>query len=68
MTKQMKNYESEFTIFMRGIHKERPSLAGEQLAGRARLWDRAPVLLSDQEKRLESIINQQAYPYQTTSE
>lgn len=68
MTKHLKNYESEFTIFMRGLHESSSGLTAEQAVGRALLWDLSPVLLSDQARRVESIVRQQAYPYQTKTD
>jgi hypothetical protein len=68
MSNQFKNYESEFTIFMRELHVRHPDMEAAQAAGRALLWDRMPVLLSDQQRRLDSIIKQQAYPYQVKAE
>ncbi|WP_353174670.1 DUF3460 family protein [Paracandidimonas soli] len=36
-----KNYESEVTQFLKQLKEKDPTLDSRQLAGRARLWDKA---------------------------
>ena len=35
-----KNYESEFTLFLKGYKKDNPDVEKRQREGRARLWDK----------------------------
>lgn len=37
----MARYESDITVFLKQLKKEQPELNEAQLAGRARLWDKA---------------------------
>lgn len=37
----MARYESDTTLFLKQLKKEQPELNDAQLAGRARLWDKA---------------------------
>jgi hypothetical protein len=64
LTKQHQMYESDHTLFIKALKEKNPAIEAGQLAGRALLWDRPPVSLSEQERQLESAIKQQAYVYQ----
>ena len=59
-----KPYQSDVTQFINELKAKKPTLEAEQRAGRALLWDKAPVSLSEQERQLESAVKQQAYVYQ----
>lgn len=65
MCKQFKNYESEFTLFLKELHAKNPGLATQQQAGFDRVRDRPPLSLDDQRRVLDSTVKQQAYVYQT---
>lgn len=58
-------YESEHTKFIAELKKQNPGMDAGQVAGRALLWDKAPVSLDEQARVEESRLRQQAYPYQT---
>ena len=58
-----KNYESEFTRFMRELKQQRPQLEAEQRKSRAIWWDQQQDL-ETQERAEESRVKQQAYVYQ----
>jgi Protein of unknown function (DUF3460) len=58
-------YESEATLFIQDLKKQNPALEASQLAGRALLWDKAPISLDERERGLSVAVAQQAYPYQT---
>lgn len=45
----MARYESEITLFLQEMKKEKPSLEQSQLDGRARLWDKAQDLRQQRE-------------------
>jgi hypothetical protein len=60
-----RNYESEHTKFMRGLHEKNPRLADEQKKGRAIWWDKEPADLADRERMDEGRVPQPAYVYQT---
>ncbi len=64
LTKQFQLYESEHTLFIKELKAKRPQLEEQQRAGRALLWDKAPIGLSDQERNRESAVKQQPYVYQ----
>ncbi|MBJ7313867.1 MULTISPECIES: DUF3460 family protein [Rugamonas] len=64
LTKQHQMYESEHTLFIKELKAKNPGMEEGQRAGRALLWDKAPVSLSEQERQLESAVKQQAYVYQ----
>jgi hypothetical protein len=64
LTKQHQMYESDHTLFIKELKKQNPGMEKGQQDGRALLWDRPPVSLSEQERQLESAIKQQAYVYQ----
>ena len=63
-TKQHQGYESDHTLFIKELKKQNPGMEQGQIDGRALLWDRPPVSLSEQERQLESAVKQQAYVYQ----
>ncbi|WP_296000013.1 DUF3460 family protein [Rugamonas sp.] len=64
LTKQHQNYESDHTLFIKALKEKNPGMEERQLEGRALLWDKAPISLSEQERQLESAVKQQAYVYQ----
>ncbi|WP_229483293.1 DUF3460 family protein [Massilia horti] len=57
-------YESEHTKFIKELKAKTPGMEERQQAGRALLWDKAPVTLDEQRRIAESRIRQQAYVYQ----
>jgi hypothetical protein len=59
-----KPYKSEVSIFIDELKANKPSLEGEQRAGRALLWDKT---LDRQAQRAwrEASVPQQPYVYQT---
>lgn len=58
-------YESEHTKFIKELKNKTPGMEERQQAGRALLWDKAPLSLDEQRRIDESRIRQQAYVYQT---
>ncbi|NHZ62698.1 DUF3460 family protein [Massilia genomosp. 1] len=64
LTKQFQLYESDHTKFIRELKAKHPEMEAGQIAGRALLWDKAPITLADQDKTKESRVQQQAYVYQ----
>lgn len=58
-------YESEHTKFIKQLKEKTPGMEERQQAGRALLWDKAPLSLDEQRRVNESRIRQQAYVYQT---
>jgi hypothetical protein len=62
-----KPYKSDVTQFIEQLKKDRPTLEAEQLAGRARLWDR-PVDREAAAEYAESRVRQSAYVYQTKND
>ncbi|HAT29868.1 MAG TPA: DUF3460 domain-containing protein [Janthinobacterium sp.] len=64
LTKQFQLYESEHTLFIKALKEKNPGMEEGQREGRALLWDRPPVSLSEQDRQMESAIKQQAYVYQ----
>jgi hypothetical protein len=65
LSKQFQLYESEHTLFIKALKEKNPAIEEGQRAGRALLWDRPPVALSEQERQMASAVKQQAYVYQT---
>ncbi len=63
-SKQHSLYESEHTLFIKELKARNPQIEEGQRIGRALLWDKAPVSLTEQDKTAESRVNQQAYVYQ----
>ena len=58
-----KNYESEFTVFVRELKQQRPQLEAEQRKSRSIWWDHKPDQ-ETQKREKESRVKQQAYVYQ----
>ena len=56
-------YESEFTLFLQELKQRDPSLQEKQNAGRALLWDKAPIDLDEQRRLDASKLKPQAYTY-----
>jgi hypothetical protein len=63
--KQHSMYESEHTKFIKELKEKTPGMDERQQAGRALLWDKAPISLEEQRRLAESRIRQQAYVYQS---
>jgi hypothetical protein len=63
-SKQHSMYESDHTKFIAELKAKNPGIEEGQREGRALLWDKAPTLLSDQDRTAESRVKQQAYVYQ----
>jgi hypothetical protein len=59
------NYESDHTKFIKELKQKLPGMEERQQAGRALLWDKAPLSLDEQRRIAESRLRQQAYPYQS---
>ncbi len=64
-TKQYQGYESDITKFIKELKQKDPELEQKQRAGRALLWDKAPIDLEERRRAQESRIKQQPYVYQT---
>ncbi|MES2538483.1 MAG: DUF3460 family protein [Pseudomonadota bacterium] len=64
LTKQFQRYESEITQFITELRQKNPNLEAEQKAGRALLWDKAPMDNDSRDRATESRVKQQAYVYQ----
>jgi hypothetical protein len=64
LSKQFQLYESDHTKFIKELKAKNPGIEEGQRAGRALLWDKAPITLSEQERGNESRVKQQAYVYQ----
>ena len=64
LSKQFDRYQSEITQFINELKVKNPALEESQRAGRALLWDKAPINLEQQELNRESSVKQQAYVYQ----
>ena len=58
-------YESEHTKFIKELKAKTPGMEERQQAGRALLWDKAPLSLDEQRRVAESRLRQNAYPYQS---
>lgn len=63
-SKQHYNYQSEITKFINELKEKNPNLEASQRAGRALLWDKAPLDLEQMERNNASRVKQQAYVYQ----
>ena len=50
LTKQFQLYESDHTLFIKALKEKNPALDERQREGRALLWDKAPLLLSEQQR------------------
>ena len=64
LSKQHDRYESDHTLFIKTLKANNPAIEEGQRAGRALLWDKAPVSLTERERGAESRVKQQAYVYQ----
>jgi hypothetical protein len=64
LSKQLAMYESDHTKFIAELKAKNPGIEEGQREGRALLWDKAPISLSDQDRRAQSRVRQQAYVYQ----
>lgn len=62
--KVSKKYESEATQFIAELKQKNPQLEEQQRAGRALLWDKAPIDLDKVARDQESRVKQQSYVYQ----
>lgn len=63
-SKQISGYQSETTKFINELKQKNPQLEAQQLAGRALLWDKAPIDLDSQQRAQDSRVAQQPYVYQ----
>ena len=63
-SKQHSMYESDHTKFIAELKAKNPGIEEGQRAGRALLWDKAPITLTEQDRTTESRVKQQAYVYQ----
>jgi len=59
----MARYQSEFTQFLNELKTEKPQLEADQQAGRALLWDQAPLSVEDQHRAKAAKLKQRAYVY-----
>lgn len=64
LSKQFQLYESDHTQFIKALKEKNSGIEQGQREGRALLWDKPPVSLSEQQRQMESAIKQQAYVYQ----
>jgi len=64
-SKQQTRYVSDFTKFLDELKQKDPTLEEKQRAGRALLWDKAPIDLDSRKRAEESRVKQQPYVYQT---
>jgi hypothetical protein len=64
LSNQFSLYESDHTKFIKELKAANPAIETGQREGRALLWDKAPISLSEQERRAASRVRQQAYVYQ----
>ncbi len=62
-SKQIPEYESEITGFIKQLKAANPQLEQQQRAGRARLWDTAPIDLDERSRAAESRVMQKPYVY-----
>ena len=63
--KQHSGYVSDFTRFVDELKQKNPQLEAQQLAGRARLWDKEKIDLDEMRRTKDSRVQQQAYVYQS---
>lgn len=63
-SKLFKQYESDATKFISELKEKNPKLEEQQRAGRALLWDKAPIDLDKTSRDKESRVQQQPYVYQ----
>jgi len=62
--KVVAKYESEATKFIAELKEKNPQLEEQQRAGRALLWDKAPMDLDKSAREQASRVEQQPYVYQ----
>lgn len=60
----MAHYLSEITEFLQQYKQAHPETEQEQRAGRALLWDKTPLPLSERRRLDASRVKQPAYVYQ----
>jgi len=60
-SKQNTRYQSEITLFLDDLKKANPKLEQSQLAGRALLWDKAPLSLDAQQRILDATITRDSH-------
>lgn len=58
----MARYESDITLFLQDMKKQKPTLEASQLEGRALLWDK-PQDLREQREFDSAAIEQKPYVY-----
>jgi hypothetical protein len=63
-SKQYQSYQSDLTKFITELKQKNPNLDAQQRAGRALLWDKAPIDLDERKRAEASRVKQQAYVYQ----
>ncbi|EJL94273.1 Protein of unknown function (DUF3460) [Herbaspirillum sp. CF444] len=63
-SKLFTSYESEATKFIAELKEKNPKLEEQQRAGRALLWDKAPLNLDTTARDKDSRVKQQPYVYQ----
>ena len=59
----MARYQSEFTAFLNELKSEKPHLEADQQAGRALLWDKAPLSADDLRRAKVAKLKQRSYVY-----
>jgi len=62
-SKQISRYESDISRLINELKQKNPQLEQEQRAGRALLWDKAPIDLDQRKRAMESSIDQKPYVY-----
>ena len=56
-------YESEFTHFLQELKRRDPAIEEGQRAGRALLWDKAPIDLEERQRVAASKVKLDGYSY-----
>lgn len=56
-------YESECTLFLRELKRDKPAIAEGQRAGRALLWDKSPIDLDERQRAAASTASRPPYTY-----
>ena len=59
----MAHYKSDITRFLEELKANKPELETSQQAGRALLWDKAPISLDEQRRAQMARVKQKAYVY-----
>jgi hypothetical protein len=62
--KKLGGYQSEYTQFLKDFKQSHPQVEQNQIDGRNRLWDKAPINLEDVKRDEVSRVKQKAYVYQ----